>query len=580
MYSYLSEIKNLVENKAWIKVLFYFFENDFNYNKALDTCKLTYDSVINTIDKEISEIKSLEDKKEQLKCITKLLITNITKNKTNIAKSKLEHFHKQLFNKSDTEYCKFKIKIYANNPGINLDLIRLMEGVSKKADATDILLAHCESDFLNLELMVYLILNGADLNKKIKFFSSEKISDLLKVKNIKFIYEPNLLKGKFTLHQEVFSNKLNGGCFYFDKINQFIMPFDKNSQTELHRLCANSSEKPVNMNVVRSKIVKSNLEHLLTHLEKFKDIDINSQDTDGNTALHLYLMGSNLTYTAVKLLVENGASLDKKNKSNEVPFDCLRNNIKATDEFLRDWLFHSIEQYDIEQIKLLLELAKEKNLDILNKYNFDGLVSLHYSWKKWEEGSFVKAFNLIKILLTAGADPNIPKTNLLELLDRKCLETTVVEDKEKIFQIAIHLLAYGANFTGNFKKNSDINMLTSYCNRLKFYKRINDFTDLVQYIPIETSALMKDKFLERMTNSQKQCLFSFFACCKIKNFKIPKPLKFQIAFESLGIQVLSIELKRDLLLSFFKKESQFVLDWLCDIIQLPYEEGLSLKFTK
>lgn len=652
------EISNLIQNQAWTKILFYFFENDDKYNAAFKSLKLTYDDVIKSILKEIKNAKHPENKKMLLEEIVAFLIKNITLKKTTIIQSQLQLFLKILINNKDKNYCNFKIKMYENNPGINLELIRLMENVPEKATAQEVLIAHCKSAVLNKELIVYLLCNGAYFSGHMGKPVFLQIYEFLKLKKVEFIYGWSVATS-YESRKWASSNKQDKEGFYFHQIKQFLQPFDKKKQTELHRWCASNS-------IIFTTFKESwQIEELLSHLAEFNnsEVHINSQDNNGNTALHVHLMGSNLNLKIVETLIENGASLDIENNDKQVPFQCLKNNDKVTVEFLQALLFHSIKLYQPKQIDLLIELAKEKNLDILNIRNKDGSAPLHHAWKKWSKKSSEKTFNLIKILLTAGADPDIIKKestettvyhrtsllllicekknhnsdemNIIQLLLEKkaninasfkplsytslfhackrdnmplvkfllaCNADPNIEcylhynplgslywndrEKKNSFQIAIQLLAHGAVFP--FGKNpseklkeTTVSELLFICHSLKETKKINDFTDLVQYIPLEIYESSVKKFMCEQffsfADKPRQNIFSFFTCCKIKNFKLPKPLRLHIAAESLDIQDLPIKFKRELLLDFLMDVKLFpdpmkILMWLTDISTLEKSE--------
>lgn len=693
------EIKSLVENNAWNKILFYFVEDDSNYNLALARQKLTLKAIIKNIIKTIKETKSIKE-------TVSLLIKSIVLKKTTIEESQLNDFLDKLLeilggNKKKNEnkdYCQIKIQMYSDNPGMNLELIRLMEGVPNKANLTDILRAHCNSAVLSKELIVFLLRNGANLDDKMSFFNSTKISDYLDSKNIKFIYSINAIGNFFSTRAWAFTNERDNKDFYFNKIQQFILPFDNKNQTELHRWCGRKitlteisyedvfEKKELKENVlylwgdfqnpsdttvhfkfnqyndltyciygekkdrlskiekiflekvekydkfINSKIFLSTFDNLtlqsfilslaadlvaiqqinelLKHLVKFNnnDININSQDKNGNTALHLYLQGENVSFTVVKLLIENGASLSILNHNSETPFDCLKRNLAVTVEFLQACLFHSIEQCDIERSKVLLEIAKIKNFALPNLLK--RTVEINTSMAQTNE--FCHELEMtplryacgcdslphVRFLLEHNADPNITyseNTKYGEFKDSnalaKLINNTKVE-KSNSFQIASYLLAYGINFEVEYhgKWNTNISSLVLKCQNLKVQEKINDFTDLADYIPSgiceflkqqsikHSQQFIKDNFSSFEKTTQK-CIYTLFACCKIEKFKI-KPLISQFATEALVVDVKEFpkKLKRDILLAFLTDNTRFpnsqeVLNWLDQILTLEKSEN-------
>lgn len=107
-------------------------------------------------------------------------------------------------------------------------------------------------------------------------------------------------------------------------------------------------------------------------------IDLKTRDERGNTALHVAVAGGNLEI--VRLLLENGAKVNAKNKEKLTPI----------------WMFEDGEDETLVKIFRLL-IAKGADVNVLNEDKASLLMM----------ACFDDNLEAVKILLEAGANPNL-----------------------------------------------------------------------------------------------------------------------------------------------------------------------------
>lgn len=130
--------------------------------------------------------------------------------------------------------------------------------------------------------------------------------------------------------------------------------------------------------------------------------DVNKQDNNGDTPLHIATKKSNLDPTTIKLLVHSGSSTSTKNNAGKTPIDYTQKDESGDERMNADDLeiitkmntiFYAIDGNHIKQIQQIL---KEKP-DALNAPNEQGDTPLLYCIKNEKS-------NLAQRFLDAGAD--------------------------------------------------------------------------------------------------------------------------------------------------------------------------------
>ncbi|WP_288764084.1 ankyrin repeat domain-containing protein [uncultured Weeksella sp.] len=184
--------------------------------------------------------------------------------------------------------------------------------------------------------------------------------------------------------------------------------------------CFSDPQNPNNLNpksIAQMDILEAtksnNVEQVTSWIENKRNV--NKQDTDGNTPLHYATYNQNLVIA--KLLVEAGANVNTQNNNVDSPF--LFAGAEGMTEFVKLYLSHgadfsvynryngtalipACEKGHVATVRLL---ANTPNFPInhINRLGWTALmetVILSDGSKNYQE--------IIKILLKAGADKNIP----------------------------------------------------------------------------------------------------------------------------------------------------------------------------
>ncbi|WP_168464272.1 ankyrin repeat domain-containing protein [Wolbachia endosymbiont of Ctenocephalides felis wCfeT] len=129
--------------------------------------------------------------------------------------------------------------------------------------------------------------------------------------------------------------------------------------------------------------------------------DINAQNKDGNTSLHLAVIRGKDIFTIIKLLMENGANIDIKNSNDKTVSDLVREKGHTEMAELLEFgdktckLFLAMQERNSEKIESLIKSGA--NVDAQNK---DGNTLLHWAAMK-------DAFPIVKLLLENNANIDI-----------------------------------------------------------------------------------------------------------------------------------------------------------------------------
>ncbi len=298
----------------------------------------------------------------------------------------------------DIEYSPLLIAILAKKYDLVKYIIKKGADVNQKVESLPIIYYAITAKNIDSNIVIYLIKKGADTNYVEPNFKTN-------------ILMPIVAKGNYKLFKYVIGKNKNidltlkdskgRNLFYYavDGKNLDIIDYliDTNIDTTVL-----SSDKIKIMENINAKTLKhleeKNIKITLTddeiksvwwrnHHDKrsaflveyliSKGFDINSKNSDGETALENILSGSFYDYDYAETLFKNGAKFVESNKPNKKPL-----------------LFHARDQDNYLLIKLLID----NGVDVNTVYDNNTLLT--------EEVSFKPNVDLVKYLIDNGADVN------------------------------------------------------------------------------------------------------------------------------------------------------------------------------
>lgn len=136
---------------------------------------------------------------------------------------------------------------------------------------------------------------------------------------------------------------------------------------------------PIKSNII-FKLIANNKINELTHIIKINNVDLNIQDNDGDTPLHIAIFLCN--YKASKLLINNGAQLTIKDKWGQIALHricfCIGENdlLKIIDLFEINNakqikisnIFDIVDNFGNTPFHLVLKYIIKNNLDIMDQH--------------------------------------------------------------------------------------------------------------------------------------------------------------------------------------------------------------------
>ena len=172
-----------------------------------------------------------------------------------------------------------------------------------------------DSEYIeDIKLSKLLSLKDKDGNTPILFASYRgSISIIIKMIELGVKYDIQNKAGLDIIHMAAQSDKANVIIYFKEKYNYDLYKNDNHGNNSIHWASSNSA--------------KFALKYLLYYLdEKNKEI-INSQNKNGQTALHLAIL-TNSSTDIIKKLIKKGINPDIKDKNGLTVFDIPKDNIK------------------------------------------------------------------------------------------------------------------------------------------------------------------------------------------------------------------------------------------------------------